>query len=132
MHIFHKMQQTLHSFFRVWTNNATCRKLFRKFSKIFLRKLRKIIIFTYFSKKFANPAFKFCAFGRKMTLYAGNFWENFWKFWKDFSWKLLKLYYFSLFSKNLTNDAFLFSAFGRKRRIIGNFEKIFENFEKFL
>ena len=35
------------------------------------------------------------------------------------------------FSQNLRNYALTFCAFGRKRQVIGNFEKIFENFENF-
>ena len=33
-------------------------------------------------------------------------------------------------SKNLTNRALIFFVFGRNRQFIGNFEKIFANFEK--
>ena len=52
------------------------------FSKIlekFLRKLRKRIIFAYFSKSLTNHALIFCAFGRK-TQIVGKYFENFW--WK--------------------------------------------------
>ena len=34
------------------------------------------------------------------------------------------------FQKNLTNHALVFRAFGRKTQIVGNFENIFEIFEK--
>ena len=51
---------------------------FLKFSKKLLRKLFKMDFLAYFSKNLTNPAFNFCAFGRK-ALFAGNFWENFLK-----------------------------------------------------
>ncbi|KAF0136991.1 MAG: hypothetical protein FD143_3779, partial [Ignavibacteria bacterium] len=35
------------------------------------------------------------------------------------------------FSQNLRNYALIFCAFGLKRKYIGNFEKIFENIERF-
>ena len=35
------------------------------------------------------------------------------------------------FQKHLTNHALIFCAVGRKRQFIGNFEKIFDNFENF-
>ena len=44
-------------------------EIFRKFAKVFSRKLRKCIILAYLSKNFANTAFNFCAFGRKTTLF---------------------------------------------------------------
>ena len=47
-------------------------EILRKFSKYFLRKLRKCIILAYFSKKLTNHALIFCAFGRK-TQIAGKF-----------------------------------------------------------
>ena len=34
------------------------------------------------------------------------------------------------FSENLRNHALLFCGLGRKRQFIGNFEKIFANFQK--
>ena len=44
----------------------------RKFSKGFLRKLRKGIILADFSKDLTNHALIFCAFGRKIQ-FIGNF-----------------------------------------------------------
>ena len=35
------------------------------------------------------------------------------------------------FSQNFRKYALIFGGFGRKRQFIGNFEKIFENFERF-
>ena len=80
----------------------------------------------YFSKNLTNPAFKFCAFGRK-TLFTGNFWENFRNFSKENCKKCIILAYFS---KNLTNNAFNFCPFRWKAQLIGKFEKDFENFQK--
>ena len=47
-------------------------KKFQQIIKILLRKLLKMDFWSYFSKNLTNPAFNFCAFGRK-TLFAGNF-----------------------------------------------------------
>ena len=61
----------------------------------------------------------------------GKFWENFRKFLKFFLQKIAKMHYFGIFFKqNLTNHALLLCAFGRKTELLGNFEKIFENFER--
>ena len=46
----------------------------------------------YLSKNLTNPAFNFCAFGRK-TQILWKFWENVRKFWKDFLRKLQKMHY---------------------------------------
>ena len=40
------------------------------------------------------------------------------------------MHYFSIFSKTFNKPCVNFCAFGGKRQVIGNFEKIFENFEK--
>ena len=45
---------------------------FRKFAKIFLMKVQKRIILTYFTQNFTIPALIFRAFGRK-TQIVGNF-----------------------------------------------------------
>ena len=52
---------------------------FRKFAKIFLRKLQKSIILAYFNQNFTKPALSFGAFGRK-TQIVGTFLRKFWKF----------------------------------------------------
>ena len=43
-------------------------KIFRKFSKFFLRKLLKVHYFGIFSKNLTNHALNFCAFGRKKQI----------------------------------------------------------------
>ena len=88
---------------RVWTKNAICRKFVRKFSKIFLWKLRKMHYFRIFFKVLTNPAFKFCAFGRK-TLFVGNFLENIREFSEENCEKCIILAYFSKeFNKPFVN-----------------------------
>ena len=73
----------------------------------------------YFSKNLTNPAFNFCAFGRKRYLHEiEKIFENFQKFSKENCLKCLILAYFS---KSLTIPAFNFCAFGRKRQIVGKF-----------
>ena len=71
----------------------------RKFSKVFLRKLRKMHSFSIFIKKF-NKAFVnfFCAFGQKMQI-AGKFWENLESFW----WKFYRKFNFFIFIFILEN-----------------------------
>ena len=57
-------------------NLKNIQKKFKKFSKKitkkFVKKIAKMDFLAYFSKNLTNPAFNFCAFGRK-TLFAGNF-----------------------------------------------------------
>ena len=60
-----------------------------------------------------------------------NLQEIFEKILKNFVRKLLKCIILADFSQNLTNHALNFCAFGRKTEFIGNFAKIFENFETF-
>ena len=93
----------------------------RKFSKSFLRKLRKMHYFCIFFKKFKKPCVNFLRLWTKNTMY--------WKFWENFR-KLLNMHYFSIFSKDFRNHAFIFRAFGRKHNLLEIFEKIFENFHK--
>ena len=45
--------------------------------------------------------------------------------------KLRKCNILAYFSKNLTNHALIFRWFGRQTQFVGNFHKIFENFQKF-
>ena len=47
---------------------------------------------------------------------------------KTFLRKLPKCIIFSYFTQHFTNPEWIFRAFGRKTQIVGNFEKIFENF----
>ena len=58
--------------------------------------------------------------------------KSFEKILKNYLQKIAKNALFKhIFRKNLTNHALIFCAFGGKSQFIGNFEKIFENFEKF-
>ena len=58
--------------------------------------------------------------------------EHFSKIFKKFLKKIAKnALVYHIFPKNLTNHALIFCGFGRKTQLIGNFEKIFENFQKF-
>ena len=61
---------------------------FRKFSKIFLKKIaKKSIILAYFSKNLTNPALILPAFGRQLQI-VWKFWEYFWNFWWKFNRKM--------------------------------------------
>ena len=59
------MQKIFQTFLKIF-------KKFKKIIKILLRKLLKMDFEHIFSKNLTNPAFNFCAFGRK-TLFAVNF-----------------------------------------------------------
>ena len=69
---------------------------FRKFSKNFLRKFRKILVLAYLSKNLTNHALIFCAFGRKTQIVV-KFWENFEIFWYKFLRKMEILFFLFLF-----------------------------------
>ena len=79
------------------------------------------IVFSQFSKALAQ----FVRVWTKNVIYRKNYRE----FSTLFLRKMLKMI-LAEFSQNLRNHALIFCAFGRKRQFIGNFEKIFENFEK--
>ena len=67
-------------------------KFSKNFQKNFFIKMLKIDFLSIFSKNLTNPAFNFCAFGRK-THILWKFRENFRKLWKDFLRKLQKMHY---------------------------------------
>ena len=70
---------------------------FQKFSKIFWRKLRKMLYFSIFFKKLlTNHALLFRAFGWKMQI-VWKFWENFENLWRKFYWKIEFLIIFGKF-----------------------------------
>ena len=98
-------------------------KKFRKFLKIFLRKMLKMDYFRIVFSQFNN------ARGQFLRVWTENAICR--KIKKKFVRKLQKCIILAYFSKNLTNPALLFCAFGRKWQFIGNFEKISEKFEKF-
>ena len=64
------------------TNSLAILRNFRKFSKNFYRKFRKVNYFSIFSKSLANNALIFFAFGRKLQI-VGKFWEKFGNFEKN-------------------------------------------------
>ena len=69
---------------------------FRKFSRNFLRKLRKSMILIYFSENITNNELSFRASGRK-TQIVGKFWENFESFYWKFNRKIEFLIIFGNF-----------------------------------
>ena len=71
-------------------------KIFRKFAKIFLRKLLKMNYFCLLTIKFYKPWVMFCAFRRK-THIGGIFWENL----ENFKWKFNWIIDFRLFLEKL-------------------------------
>ena len=74
-------------------------KNFRTISKSFLRKLRKMYCFTYYSQNLTNHPLLFCAFGGK-TQFIGKFWEIFENVWWKFYWKLIYVYFRKFVTKN--------------------------------
>ena len=83
--------------------------------------------FSIFFKRFNKPCVNSLRVWTKNTIY-WKFRENFQKTFKKISNNALFLH---IFEQNLTNHSLHFCAFGRKTRFIGNFEKIFESFQKF-
>ena len=99
---------------------------FRKFLKIFLRKLQKIMILAYFSKELTNHALDFCGLGPK-TQIVGKFWEIFRKYSKIFVRKWQKCIILAYFQKILTNHSLNFCALGQKAQIVVKFWENSEN-----
>ena len=67
------------SIFALLDEKRNLQKIFEKFSKVFLRKLRKMHYFSIFQTKLTNHALIFCAFGRE-SQFIGHFekiFENF-------------------------------------------------------
>ena len=66
---------------------------------------------------------------------SGNCWEilrNFSKFSKICLRKLQKLHYFNVFFKKVNKQCVTFFArLDQKHKLLGNFEKFFENFQNF-
>ena len=87
----------------------------------------------YFSKDLTNPAFNFCAFGRK-TLFARNFWENFQRFSKENCLKRLILAYFSnKFNKPIIEFLLVWTKNAICRKLLRKLSKILKKFlRKFL
>ena len=100
-------------------------KKFLKFEKILLRKLRKCIIFAYFTQNITNPALIFRAFGRKIQI-VGNFDKI---FSKVFLRKLLIMLYFCLFYTKFYEPCFNFARVWTKNT---NCWKIFDEILKIL
>ena len=68
---FNKVNKPCVKFLRVWTKNANCWDILRKFSNIFktfLRKFLKMQYYSIFSKNLTNRALNFCTFGRKTKI----------------------------------------------------------------
>ena len=97
-------------------------EILRKFSKDFLRKLRKMHYFSIFFKKFNKPRVNF------LFVWTKN--ANCWKFWEKFRKKLRKMHYFSIFFNKFNKPCVnFFTRLDERRILLGNFEKIFdENF----
>ena len=57
--------------------------------------------------------------------------EDFSKMLKKFLKKIAKMHYFSIFFNKFNKPALIFLAFGLTTQDFGNFERIFEDFQKF-
>ena len=70
---------------RIFSGGTLFRKISKKYSKIFFRKLLKCIILAYFSKMLAIHELNFCSFGPKTQ---SGFWRKFSKIFKIFLKKI--------------------------------------------
>ena len=102
-------------------------KNFKKFQKIIIRKVLKVHNFSRVFSQFNK------ARGQFLRVWAKN--SNCRKFLRKFSKVFLRKLWTCIiladFSQNLRNYSLIFGGLARKRQIIGNLEKILQNFEKF-
>ena len=84
-----------------------------------------MIFWAYFSNKLTNPAFYFCAFGRK-TLSQESFEKIFRNITQKIFKKIAKNGFLAYFSNKLPNYPLIFCALGRTTQIV---RKFWENFE---
>ena len=84
--------------------------------------------FSIFSKRLTKHALIFCAFGWKAQLigHLEKIFERFQKISKNFSRKFPKCIIVAYFSKYLTKNELILARLDEKRKLVGNFEKIFD------
>ena len=107
-----------HFFQKSFKNIQKNFKNFLKFSNKYLKKIAKMDFLEYFSQNLTNPAFHFCAFGRK-TLIAEIFEKIFLR-------KLRKMHYFSIFFKQFNKPCVNFSHVWTKNANAREILKIFD------
>ena len=77
--------------------------------------------FSIFFKKFNKDA---------LILRVWTKFTNCWEIFRKFLQKIVKMHYFSIFFKRFNKACVNFARLDENHKLLGNFEKIFENFQK--